>query len=109
MNPGILVLPNMVQGDQWDGVVISNLLVDGETPTVPLSRVEMSFTAYPLAGPTVVLYSPGDITIVDPDTWEVTVPSQYLNLPQGTYNYGISFYDENNNRKTYLTGTLTVL
>lgn len=107
MNPGVYNLPNMVQGDTWDGISVV-LTVDDIAPTVPLQLVHMTFQADPQAEPTVTLYSPGDITINDAATWDITVPAQKLNLPVGTFHYSLRFMDTNSNLKTYLTGTLTL-
>jgi hypothetical protein len=115
MKPGFYEMPSFVRGDTWNGVGGFVITVDGVAPDTTLISVKIDFRVKKTS-PTVsaslnseVVEGSGTITIDDATNWEISIPSQTLDLDAGTYVWDMETVDSEGTVKTYLEGTIKVL
>jgi hypothetical protein len=81
MIPGKLPLEKYTEGDEWEGIPSLSITVNGAPPTTPLGIVTMRFKKAGSVPSDVVQLSSataGQITILDPANWEISVPPQVV-------------------------------
>lgn len=93
-------LPPHRRGDWWQGITsIGPILVDGETPLNPLTRIRMQFRkrsgdVYTFDSDSSALPD-SPITITDANSWVATIPpvEKFMQVA-GTWDWDMEFYSE---------------
>lgn len=112
-DPHNFPLPITTSGDTWDGCTWALVSVtEGDTEfagTLTLAEFEIQDNA---GKPVLTLSSStaGQVTIENsaPNAWSVTVEGRILDLPAGTYTYGLRLTDDAGRRKTVVSGILPI-
>jgi hypothetical protein len=102
-------LPKVYVGDTWDGLA-GSLSSTGTAFSSPLALVRMNFKAACSDTIALTLSSESDqITIDDADAWAFTVlPKTPIGIAAGHYSWAIETTDDQDRKKTYMTGTIEV-
>lgn len=93
MAPEKIKLHDHYKGDQWIGMSVGPILINGATPPANLASVKIQFKdeddnlgqEFNTTGGAGI----GDITIDDAVNWVITVPEQLLNLDAGAHVAGM--------------------
>lgn len=112
MQPALLDLLPVVQGDTWNGFNPVSVTVNGSPPSSVLAYASMEFrrTLPPGTQPALVLNSNGNgITITNAALATFTVSPVVLNIVPGIYNYYLKTTFADGTSKTYLSGKIEVL
>ena len=110
MSLPIVTLEDHIEGDTFSGIpVIGPIIINGSAPGTAAARVQLSLQRVPYKTGAKVLFDSEEvegsfpITIVDPDTWEFSVPEvswENFTLPEGKYQGHLQITDISNVRLT---------
>lgn len=112
MKPSKLALQDFTAGDTWEGIPSITIRVNGAAPASDIASVTMRFKQANLVPGDVVELSSaaGKITIVNANTWEISVPEQLVpGLTHGKWMWRIRITDAAGKKATYLADELCVL
>jgi len=112
MAPVTIKINEYYKGDSWSGLDIGPILIDGVQPLLTLASCRMHFRnadgALGYALNTVPTADKGTIVISNATTWEVTIPTQILDLIAGKWLWDFETTDSAGNVLTLYKGSLTV-
>ena len=98
MPPVKIDLAEHYKGDSWTGMIVGPILINDAQPSNALASVRMQFRdhktdalGYELN--TTPGIDEGSITISNTVTWEILVPVQIIDLPEGRYNWDFECTD----------------
>lgn len=112
MAPVTINLEPHYKGDSWHGVEIGPVLINDAVPSAALVNCRMQFRdkrdalGYELNS--TVAVGKGLITILDPNTWEMQVNGQVLDIPEGRWKWDFETTDANGVVRTLYKGVLQV-
>jgi len=109
MRPATVNLKPHTRGDTWEGIPISSVTINGVPPIAPIVSARLQFRyadtlelAYELNS--VPAVDKGTITIIDPNTWNISIDAQILNMPAGDYVWDFETTDSDAVVRTLYTG-----
>lgn len=114
MRPAIVNLEDHTKEDTWEGMVIGPITINEAAPTYPVVSCRIQFR---LASTKALGYElnndpgagEGNITIDDADTWEFTVPAQFLVMDAGDYEWDFETIDSAGRKRTFYSGTISII
>lgn len=99
-------LEPMVRGDQWRGVALIRITVDGVPPATQAVSARMQWRRSPGAAAIGHSIDSDDgITILDDDAWTFAIVAQALPLAAGVWHYDFETTDSVGRVRTYISGT----
>lgn len=107
MEPGLLAVDSVVEGDTWRGIPLTSLTINGDPPAEQLVSIRIHFRKRGVLGQELST-ADGRIVIHDSAAWEWSVPKTDINLTRGRWKFDIELKDDNGHTWTPLKGTLTV-